>query len=62
MVWPMFVIVGLLTSVIASTISYEPIEVRLRNAIAALLGTHDRKIAADVQNAAAGDMRDHARS
>ena len=62
MVWPMFVIVGLLTSVIASTITYELIEVRLRNAIAALLGTHDRKAAVEIQGAAAGDMRDHARS
>jgi len=65
MVWPMFVVVGLLTSVIASTITYELIEVRLRNAIAALLGTHDRKISVEVQSAVASpvlrdDMRDRA--
>ncbi|MCK1653201.1 acyltransferase [Bradyrhizobium sp. 149] len=65
-VWPMFVVLGLLSSFVASTITYELIEVRLREAVAALLGTHERKTSVEVQSAVASplsrdDLRDHAR-
>jgi peptidoglycan/LPS O-acetylase OafA/YrhL len=49
-VWPMFVTVGLPLSFIASTITYELIEVRMRKAIAAFLGDSKRGSFAEVQN------------
>ncbi|WP_262049116.1 acyltransferase family protein [Bradyrhizobium sp. Bra78] len=55
-VWPMFVALGLLSSFVASTITYELIEVRLRNAIAARLRTGGRKTSVEVQSAVASPL------
>ncbi|MDN4988160.1 acyltransferase [Bradyrhizobium arachidis] len=49
-VWPIFVIVGLPLSFVASTITYELIEVRMRHAVAALLGDSKRRSLAEARN------------
>jgi peptidoglycan/LPS O-acetylase OafA/YrhL len=49
-VWPMFVTVGLPLSLIASTITYELIEVRMRHAVAAFFRDSSRSPLAEARN------------
>ncbi|QOZ49005.1 acyltransferase [Bradyrhizobium sp. CCBAU 53340] len=49
-VWPMFVAVGLPLSFVASTITYELIEVRMRNAIVAFLRDSNQRSLAEARN------------
>jgi peptidoglycan/LPS O-acetylase OafA/YrhL len=52
----MFVIVGLLSSFIASTITYELIEVRLRNVVAAFIGRLNREASVEMRSPVAAPL------